>query len=130
VSVVSPEGSLTLPSGRALVSYFSVVYPPLLWSVTDYTPAFPAAAARQTLNSLFAVLVGVAEINPSIHTGVRVGLQEHQRRRGTARVAPYSPNGVEEEFSERFGVASRNRSQQIHATGVAKVLPIGDKTPV
>jgi hypothetical protein len=62
VSVVSPEGSLTLPSGRALVSYFSVVYPPLLWSVTDYTPAFPAAAARQTLNSLFAVLVGVAEI--------------------------------------------------------------------
>jgi hypothetical protein len=77
VSVVSPEGSLTLPSGRALVSYFSVVCPPLLWSVTDYTPAFPAAAARQTLNSLFAVLVGVAEINPSIHTGVRVGLQEH-----------------------------------------------------
>jgi hypothetical protein len=41
----------------------------------DYTPAFLAAAARQTLNCLLAVLVGVAEINTSIHTGVRVFLK-------------------------------------------------------
>jgi hypothetical protein len=45
--------------------------------LSDYTPAFPATAARQTLNSLFAVLVGVAEINPAIHTGVRVFLKAH-----------------------------------------------------
>jgi hypothetical protein len=66
-----------LPSGRVLVSYFSVACPPLLWSVADYTPAFPAAAAQQTLNSILAVLARVAEINPSIHTGVRVFLKPH-----------------------------------------------------
>src|SRR5215213_6865620 len=60
---------LRLPSGRALVSYFSVVCPPLLWSVTDYTPALPAAAARQTLNSLLAVLVYVADEHPAIEAG-------------------------------------------------------------
>jgi len=32
-------------------------------------------------------------------------------------------------FSRSPHVATRNRSQQIHATGVAKVLPIGNKTP-
>jgi hypothetical protein len=32
-------------------------------------------------------------------------------------------------FSRSPYVTTRNRSQQIHATGVANVLPIGDKTP-
>src|SRR5215212_11418860 len=32
-------------------------------------------------------------------------------------------------FSRSPNVTSRNRSQQIHATGVARVSPIGDKTP-
>src|SRR5215218_4388084 len=32
-------------------------------------------------------------------------------------------------FSRSPRVTSRNRSQQIHATGVAKVLPIGNTSP-
>jgi len=32
-------------------------------------------------------------------------------------------------FSRSPHVASRNRSQQIHATGVARVSPIGDRSP-
>src|SRR5215212_2252305 len=39
--------SLRLPSGRVLVSYFSVACPPLLWRVTDYRIILPPSWQRR-----------------------------------------------------------------------------------
>src|SRR5215208_2758601 len=63
---------LRLPSGRALVSYFSVACPPLMWSVTDYRIILPPSRQRRhgkhsIASSPFSSVV--AEINTSIHTG-------------------------------------------------------------
>jgi hypothetical protein len=41
---------------------------------------------------------------------------------------PLGPNSASK-FSRSPHVTTRNRSQQIHATGVAKVSPIGNTSP-